>query len=179
MKMGYKVGTCLGNVVESDVFEERDRGTFLKVMVEIDISKPLLPGIPVGSHKDGVTWVDFQYERLPQFCYWCGRVGHNEDMCKDSNIDLRDNSSGRKDFGPWMRASHFGRKSQQHKAASPLHDVPKVPPGFGSTTDTEQVEASPSATLHDQCIAPKAALHTADTSHDKENQDLEADVSGR
>ncbi|KAJ1394771.1 Zinc finger, CCHC-type [Sesbania bispinosa] len=124
-KMGHKVGACLGKVVESDVFEERDRGTFIKVLVEIDTSKTLLPGIPVGSHKDGIAWVEFQYERLPQFCYRCGLIGHIEDMCKDPILESSDNSDGRKDFEPWMLASQFGRKvrvTQQHSSGPPRED---------------------------------------------------------
>ncbi|KAJ1420356.1 Zinc knuckle CX2CX4HX4C [Sesbania bispinosa] len=81
-KMGRKIGACLGRVEESEVYEGRDKITFVKLLVEVDTQKPLLPGIPVGSHMDGVTWVDFRYERLPQFCYKRGHIGHDEDSCK-------------------------------------------------------------------------------------------------
>ncbi|KAJ1379117.1 Zinc finger, CCHC-type [Sesbania bispinosa] len=109
-KMGLKIGSCLGNVLEFDVFDERDRGTFVKILVEVDISKPLLPGIPVGSHKDGVTWVEFKYEQLPQFCFRCGYIGHIEDLCKKPIILPHEDNEERREFGPWMQASHIGRK---------------------------------------------------------------------
>ncbi|KAJ1431055.1 Zinc finger, CCHC-type [Sesbania bispinosa] len=109
-KMGRKNGSCMGKVVEFEVFEGRDKVTFVKLLVEIDIHKPLLSGIPVGSNKDGISWVDFKYERLPQFCYKCGLVGHDEDSCKNPGSPNSSDLHGDKELGPWMRASYVGRK---------------------------------------------------------------------
>ncbi|KAJ1416986.1 Zinc knuckle CX2CX4HX4C [Sesbania bispinosa] len=88
-KMGRKIGGCLGEVNSVDIFETRDRGSFIKLVVIIDTSRPLKLGIHVGSKTYGVIWVDFEYERMPQFCYFCGRIGHEEDFCayKDSHND--------------------------------------------------------------------------------------------
>ncbi|KAK7828558.1 hypothetical protein CFP56_030115 [Quercus suber] len=50
-------------------------------------------------------WVDFRYERLPIFCYWCGKVDHDE---RDCTQWLRSKESLRaedKQFGAWLRAS--------------------------------------------------------------------------
>ncbi|KAJ1388771.1 Zinc knuckle CX2CX4HX4C [Sesbania bispinosa] len=80
-RMGQRIGACLGEVKESEIFEVRERGSFIKILVEVDVTKPLKPGINIGSQADGVLWVDFQYERLAQFCYACGLVGHEEDTC--------------------------------------------------------------------------------------------------
>ncbi|KAJ1424085.1 Zinc finger, CCHC-type [Sesbania bispinosa] len=81
--MGHKVGACLGKVLEYDVYECKEKGSFLKNLVELDTKKPLLTRIPVGNRKDGVSWVEFSYEKLPQFCYNCGRIGHDDVMCKE------------------------------------------------------------------------------------------------
>ena len=51
-------------------------GPFLRIQVDIDITKPLMRGkmIPIeGAEK---VWVFFKYERLPTFCYRCGILGH-------------------------------------------------------------------------------------------------------
>ncbi|KAJ1413686.1 hypothetical protein SESBI_19509 [Sesbania bispinosa] len=64
-KMGFKIGAFLGKVTESDVFECKEGGSFLKVLVEMDTRKPLITGVPVGSKKDGVSWAYFKYEKLP------------------------------------------------------------------------------------------------------------------
>nr|XP_027088489.1 uncharacterized protein LOC113709831 [Coffea arabica] len=55
-------------------------GRHLKLSVLMDIAQPLLRGTTVkvaGSTK----WASFKYERCPDFCYKCGRIGHSEKTC--------------------------------------------------------------------------------------------------
>ncbi|KAJ1431874.1 Zinc knuckle CX2CX4HX4C [Sesbania bispinosa] len=110
IKMGYKIGGCLGEVKTADLFEIRDRGSFLKLLINLDSSNPLKAGIHVGSKSDGVHWVDFEYERLPQFCYSCGKIGHEEVFCHNTTNKEEDTDPEAKPLGPWMRASQFGRR---------------------------------------------------------------------
>ncbi|KAJ1415430.1 Zinc knuckle CX2CX4HX4C [Sesbania bispinosa] len=109
-KIGIKVGACLGKVMDSEIYENRERGTYIRLLVEINNQKPLLTGIPVGSQKDGVTWVDFRYEKVPKFCYQCGCIGHNEDICKNPPSGSSGEQAEEKTFGPWLRAAHIGWK---------------------------------------------------------------------
>ncbi|KAJ1406258.1 Zinc knuckle CX2CX4HX4C [Sesbania bispinosa] len=109
-KMGTKIGTCLGQVLESDVFECKERGFFLKILVNLDTQKPLLTGVPVGSSKDGVTRVEFQYEKLPQFYYLCGRIGRDDTYCTASPKPPPGENENDREYGPWLRATHMGRK---------------------------------------------------------------------
>ena len=52
----------------------------MKIMVEVDVQQPLLRGTLVKL--EGVnTWVEFKYERCPDFCYNCGIVGHGDKSC--------------------------------------------------------------------------------------------------
>ena len=44
-------------------------GDFLKVRVEVDVSKPLYRGKKVIMDDEEEVWVAFQYEKLPNFCY--------------------------------------------------------------------------------------------------------------
>ncbi|KAK7820275.1 hypothetical protein CFP56_038985 [Quercus suber] len=72
--------------------------------MKLDISQPLSRGrtIRMGGSKTG--WVDFRYERLPIFCYWCRRIDHDD---RDSPLWINSKESlGSKDkqFGPWLRA---------------------------------------------------------------------------
>ncbi|KAJ1400865.1 Zinc finger, CCHC-type [Sesbania bispinosa] len=109
-KMGFKIGACMGEVKESDVYETKEKGTFIKIQVIFNVNKPLKSGINVGSMKDGISWADFQYERLPQFCYICGKVGHDEDGCKSQQEGEKEGDKDASEFGPWLRASQIGRK---------------------------------------------------------------------
>lgn len=38
-------------------------------------------GRRVRIRESTVTWVDFKYERLPIFCYWCGMMDHDKRDC--------------------------------------------------------------------------------------------------
>ncbi|MEX5533454.1 hypothetical protein, partial [Pseudomonas syringae] len=63
------------------LFELPDKKIIVKVLVELDVMKPLMQGIYTGNQKDGLFWVDFKYEKLPQFCYFCGIIGHSDQFC--------------------------------------------------------------------------------------------------
>ncbi|XP_042969051.1 uncharacterized protein LOC122301731 [Carya illinoinensis] len=78
-KIAFKIGNALGNflAVDIDPFFGLACKKFIRIKVEIDISKPLKQGLwePRDYHPD--TWVSFKYERLSDFCYACGRIGHS------------------------------------------------------------------------------------------------------
>jgi len=63
--MGMKIGGALGEVLDANFYEFLDKTKFLKVLVEMDVIKPLMKGIIAGSLKDGGFWVEFHYKRLP------------------------------------------------------------------------------------------------------------------
>ncbi|KAJ1390239.1 Zinc knuckle CX2CX4HX4C [Sesbania bispinosa] len=113
-KMETKIGACMGEVRDSEVFEIKEKGFFVKVLIKFDTTKPLKAGINVGSRDDGVSWVDFRYEKLPQFCYSCGLVG----SLKKQNENQEEPA-----LGPWLRASQFGRRiqSQDYRKSAPSH----------------------------------------------------------
>jgi len=58
-----------------------ERGAYFQLKVELKVSKPLRPGIPLKRKEGGEGWLDFKYERLASFCYGCGRMGHDLRLC--------------------------------------------------------------------------------------------------
>ena len=57
-------------------------------------------------------WVQFKYERLPNFCYRCGLLSHALKDCQESRGN---NSVGEKEelqYGAWLRGKIFRRYSQ-------------------------------------------------------------------
>ena len=51
-----------------------------------------------------VGWVGIKYERLPNFCYWCGKVIHGDRdcemwLCSKSRLQKEDQQ-----YGDWLRA---------------------------------------------------------------------------
>ena len=52
-------------------------------------------------------WISFKYERLPNMCYWCGRLTHDDRDCGlwiDSEGTL---TPEQREFGPFLRAPPF------------------------------------------------------------------------
>ena len=68
--------------------------------VSIDISKPLLRCRKLWVEGKQISWVGFKFERLPNFCYWCGRVTHGEVwLSGKGNLRKEDQQ-----FSEWLRA---------------------------------------------------------------------------
>ena len=84
--MSRKVAESLCDTVEevrrSPKSIEDDGGNFFWVQVNIDISLPLCRGRVITLENGEKSWVHFQYERLPNMCYWCGCLNHDNKQCK-------------------------------------------------------------------------------------------------
>ncbi|KAL7224203.1 hypothetical protein ACSBR1_025631 [Camellia fascicularis] len=78
--------------------------SFLRLRVEMDISKPFPRGF-LMKRKDPNTlnitekWVDFKFERLSDYCYDCGKIGHNKNSGKFIGREAGYNSG----YGPHLR----------------------------------------------------------------------------
>ena len=69
---------------------------------------PLCRGRLISIQEGGKqVWISFKYETLPNLCYWCERLTHDDRDCK-----LRIDSEGtltpeQREFGPHLRAPPF------------------------------------------------------------------------
>lgn len=56
-------------------------------------------------------WINFKYERLPSFCFYCGIIGHSEKFC-EALFDSKDEQGSRKYSGslraPTKRQTNAG-----------------------------------------------------------------------
>ncbi|KAF7812948.1 TMV resistance protein N-like [Senna tora] len=88
-----KLGKLVGQVEEYEIPVEDGKiaRAFLRARVVVDISKPLLDGLWIPKPNRGKLWVKLKYERLQQFCFNCGIIGHDQKHCE---IDRNDDDSG-------------------------------------------------------------------------------------
>ncbi|XP_057747435.1 uncharacterized protein LOC130966635 [Arachis stenosperma] len=108
-KLGEKIAACMGDVVSCKLFEAgKDQVRFIKATVNMNINTPFMKGTNVGSMKDGLTWVNFKYERLPTFCYYCGKAGQEENNCGKGKQDEERGMYKSKSLGPWIKADITG-----------------------------------------------------------------------
>ncbi|KAK9272740.1 hypothetical protein L1049_003117 [Liquidambar formosana] len=76
------IGRRIEEVIDVDLREEfEEQGQFWRIRVDIPVSKPLGRGGRILLHNGEKVWVEFCYERLPIFCYYCGQLGHDKKSC--------------------------------------------------------------------------------------------------
>ncbi|XP_058732884.1 uncharacterized protein LOC131604465 [Vicia villosa] len=116
--MAKKLGGILGDFEELDTKEAHRNGRFLRIKVNIDLRKPLKRGTMVRFKEKNLR-VHFKYERLPTFCFVCGKLGHQIKDCDVvgdlseegfENIEEQDLA-----FGAWLRASPLPRIQEEVK----------------------------------------------------------------
>ena len=99
------IGKAVGTVVQvADPEDDGCGGEFLRVRVTMDITKSLVRCSKLWAEGKQIGWVGIKYERLPNFCYWCGRVTHGE---RDCAVWLQGRGKLRKEdqqYGEWLRA---------------------------------------------------------------------------
>ena len=101
------IGESLGAMTVPKDSSEMRGGNFMRVQVTIDITKALCRGRRVLWSLDSEGWVLFKYERLPNICYWCGQLSHDD---KDCTLWLQSNGTlavEDRQFGPWIRVAQF------------------------------------------------------------------------
>jgi hypothetical protein len=107
-EMARKLGDLMGKFVEVDSKESNRMGKFLRVKATIDLRNPLKRGTIIKYLGKSLK-IFFKFERLPTFCFVCGRIGHQLKDCE--NMEGKDETEFddlvEKDlpFGQWLRAS--------------------------------------------------------------------------
>ena len=107
--MGKAIGDQLGEVLDSAVYELPDKANFVKIKILFDVNSPIRAGMYIGNEVDGVNWIDFRFENLPMFCFYCGLVGHIEENCSIKKVEFtvsaEENINPR---GAWLRSNNYG-----------------------------------------------------------------------
>ncbi|KAL0448722.1 UNVERIFIED_CONTAM: hypothetical protein Slati_1428600 [Sesamum latifolium] len=57
-------------------------GSVLRIRVGIDVQKLLRRVLKLCTMLSAESLISFAYERLPNFYYWCGKIGHIMKFCK-------------------------------------------------------------------------------------------------
>lgn len=103
-KVAQVIGESIGTFIRVDRKNfEGSWKTFLRIRVLVDITKPLRRKMKMKKQGGDWSWVDFKYERLPNFCFLYGIIGHTERFCHllfegvDEGIE--------RPYDSWLRAT--------------------------------------------------------------------------
>ncbi len=96
--------SSLGRIEKiSDKDTNADGGQAMRIRVRLDVTKPLCRGRKARLEKGRETWIFFKYERLPNFCYWCGLLSHSDKDCPKWLLNKEEWRAEDQQFGPWLR----------------------------------------------------------------------------
>jgi hypothetical protein len=83
IKNAIAIGKGLGSLimVEDNSGVEVTFRSYLRILVSIDVSKPLNPGFDLSKENGSSSWVSLKYERLDIFYTDYGLIGHFQATC--------------------------------------------------------------------------------------------------
>ncbi|KAF8365189.1 hypothetical protein HHK36_032810 [Tetracentron sinense] len=108
-EVGEVIAGRVGELLEVDLPKVGiEKGKFLRIRVQVDISQPLRPFVSLKLLSGELAIFPVAYERLPTFCFKCGCIGHGIKHCLVVKGCPGEDATKSFDlFGSWMRAEIF------------------------------------------------------------------------
>lgn len=139
------VGCSIGPVLDLDVNPTGNVwcARFVRMKVLQDIRKPLLPGYYQQRVDAEPCWVHFKYEKISEFCYYCGKLGHTRAGCSFQPVLTDPNFR----FGPRMKAEAILHRKSAGDSSFPETSPPRPsshsPPFPNPFPSSSQLFSSP------------------------------------
>lgn len=115
----------------------------MRIRVTIDVPKPLLRKKKLNISLPTQVWVQFKYERLPNFCFCCGVLNHGHKECKTWMAALKVYEKERLLYGNSLRAGFNGGIGVASKQRTPMQLKPSSSPVFPMTPNQKTHLHSP------------------------------------
>ncbi|KAL0433047.1 UNVERIFIED_CONTAM: hypothetical protein Slati_2639000 [Sesamum latifolium] len=179
--MNLGVATLLGNKI--GIFRDMEMdaagcswGASLRIRVGVNVTQPLKRALKIRSTSGEELLARLTYERLPNFCYLCGLLGHIDKYCELRFDDNFHDPGGETPYGPWLRAPipTRGRQqmlSQTGRWAFPQYHQRKPAPAYPRQRDDNTIDAPSSQTRERrQAVHDRGKAKCGDSNHSDEDQ---------
>lgn len=127
-EFGFDMDTQIGKVKEIDMGEVGTcLGRYLRIGIQVDVTKPLERGFNVELNDDKSVHVIVQYERLPNYCFDYGKLGHLKRECPDEELNRDYNPHSKVKYVDWLQVPYqpHSRTQSNHPTSSPPSKNPQ------------------------------------------------------
>ncbi|XP_038690803.1 uncharacterized protein LOC119989390 [Tripterygium wilfordii] len=118
-KVAQSLGSAVGGFISA---EDRSFGkssnAYLRFRALVYLDKPIRRGCFVLTPDGSKVWVSFRYERLMEFCFYCGVLGHDEKRCSLHFEAVKNNKDVSSQYGPWLSTASMGGRHKNSNTSS-------------------------------------------------------------
>jgi hypothetical protein len=101
-KNGKQIAESMGEFLEYDAKNNSSYWRkYMRIRVMLDVRRPLKKTKRLKKPGGGTQEVQFKYERLGMFCYYCGLLGHTDETC--DLLYSAETDDGARRWGPELR----------------------------------------------------------------------------
>lgn len=97
------IGGYVGKFITCDTMDSDRVKRFIRIRSEIAVSSPLKTGFFIDRDGGNKSWIQLKYEKLSDFCYSCGKLGHLLNLCNQPSVESHGVLHPSYTFGPWLR----------------------------------------------------------------------------
>lgn len=166
-----------GTFIRMDDPLECEEGSysFLRVRILLDARDPLPTGYQLPRDDGTLTWVSFSYEKLSDFCYVCGRLGHAEKPKVPCPFGA-DPNNPEIEYGPWMRTvaprkqvvtvqsqDEAGKRRRRRFPGQTIQPLPATTTGQNSQSQGASLSHTSEQSINQSAPQVRHALMSADT----------------
>ncbi|KAK3212041.1 hypothetical protein Dsin_016747 [Dipteronia sinensis] len=137
----------IGDVLEIPADSKEYWGKFIRVKIQVNISRPLKRWMCLKlDRSNDIVVVALKYERLPEFCYAYGKIGHGLRECPDDDARTNALEGSTPKFGAWMRAAAPDRSKPWNRHMESGESSRKDRSGLGTREPGARIIREPNTT---------------------------------